>query len=433
MPDDEQHKSDPSPDEAAVAPKDDSPEQPPEGGESTSAAVEDKFRPEAIAERVASMGEETDVDRIAREEEQKLNLRKKGKKGKKGLEAAASKRLAKIGEMKVKRPSAASDSSSSDADPLLERTARLTEWIKEHRQTFGAVVAVALLGVGGALGYMYWQGKHEADASAVLAQAFADEHGHVSDKDDDDDDEAKARQLYPTFKTIDARRDAAIAKYKEVESKFAGTGAAILARLSEAGLLLDKGDAKGATAAYEEVKSSPLAQADAEVRGRALEGIGFADELLAQSDAAGKDGHLDAALAAFKQLEQVDMKGFKELGQYHEARVLQAKGDKAKAIELLKDVQKRVGEPGAEHPFSYLEYVVEDRLRALDPTALPPKPKGTRGMGGPGGGQGGPGDVDMSDPQIQELLRQLQQQQQQGGQGGGGGPQVPAPPPGGPK
>jgi hypothetical protein len=416
LPDDENPKSDP----------------PPEPTEEV--AAEDKFRPEAIAERVASMGEETDLDRIAREEEKKLSERKKGKKGKKGgLEAAASKRLSKIGEVKVKRPSLASDAAgfSADADPLLERTARLTKWIKEHRQTFGGVVAVAVLGLGGALGYTYWQGKHEADASAVLAQAFADERGYVSDKDDDD--EAAARRLYPTFKTADARRDAAIARYKEVQSKFAGTGAAILAHLAEAGLLLDKGDAKGAIAAYEEVKASPLAQADGEVRGRALEGIGFADELLAQSDAAGRDGHLDAALASFKQLADVDMKGFKELGQYHQARVLQAKGDKAKAIELLKDVQKRVAEPGSEHPFSYLEYVVEDRLRALDPTALPPKPKASRGAGGPGG-PGGPGDVDMNDPQIQELLRQLQQQQ--GGAGGGGGPMpmpMPAPPPGGPK
>ena len=92
-------------------------------------------------------------------------------------------------------------------------------------------------------------------------------------------------------------------------------------------------------------------------------------------------------------------------------------------IELLKDVAKRVSEPGSDHPFSYLEYVVDDRLRALDPTALPPRPK-MGGAGGPGGGA--PGDVDMSDPQIQQLLRQLQQQQQ-----GGGGAPMPAP--GGPK
>jgi hypothetical protein len=112
------------------------------------------------------------------------------------------------------------------------------------------------------------------------------------------------------------------------------------------------------------------------------------------------------------------MKGFKELGMYHEARVLETKGDKAKAVELLKDVYKRVTEPGENHPFSYLEFVVEDRLRQLDPSALPPK---ASKMGGPGG------NVDMSDPQIQELIRQLQQQAQQKG----GAP--PLPPPGAPQ
>ena len=127
---------------------------------------------------------------------------------------------------------------------------------------------------------------------------------------------------------------------------------------------------------------------------------------LAQNDAAAADKHLDDALAAYKQLEQLDVGGFKELGMYHQARVLQAKGDKQKAIELLKDVHKRVTEPGEKHPFSYLEFVVEDRLRALDPTALPPKaPK----MGGPGG------NIDMSNPEIQELLKKLQQQGPKGG------------------
>jgi hypothetical protein len=146
-----------------------------------------------------------------------------------------------------------------------------------------------------------------------------------------------------------------------------------------------------------------LAQADVEVRGRALEGIGFAHELLAQSDTGAKEKHLDDALGAYKQLEQLDTKGFKELGMYHEARVLQTKGDKQKALELLKDLQKRVTEPGESQPFSYLESVVEDRLRALDPAALPPKAPKPSGLGG----------ADMNDPQIQEILRKIQQQQQQ--------------------
>jgi hypothetical protein len=418
VPDDEQKHDETKPEEAPAA---DAPEKQAEAPAKDEAKAKAGFRPEDIAARVASMGEETELDRIAREEEGKLLERKKGKKGKKGLDAAASKRLAKIGEVKVKRPSSAvADAVAPEADPLLERAARLTKWIKGHRQTFGGIVAVALLGVGGALGYVYWQNKHDADASALLAQAYADEHGHVSDKEDEDDDETKARQLYPTFKSAAARRDAALAKYRQVQSKFSGTGAAILARLGEAGLLLDAGDAKGAIAAYDDVKASALAQADAEVRGRAFEGIGFAHELLATTDEAGKDKHLDDAIAAFKLLEQVDMKGFKELGQYHQARVLQAKGDKAKAVELLKDVQKRVSEPGESHPYAYLEAVVEDRLRALDPTALPPKAPKMTGPGSAGGG------LDMNDPQIQQLLKQLQQQQQQSG--GGAPPPPPAPP-----
>ncbi|HEY8087468.1 MAG TPA: tetratricopeptide repeat protein [Polyangiaceae bacterium] len=421
MPDDE-NKPETPPEEAARAPGD-APEHTPKAEAEAAAAVEDapvkeedRFRPGAIAARMDSLGEETEVDRIAREEEKKLQERKKGKKGKRGLESAASKRLAKIGEGKVKRPTALGDTVTPDADPLLERTAKLSEWIKTHRQTFGGVLAIAVIGLVGFLGYTYWQGKHDAEASALLSQASADERGRVSDKDDDDEEDTKGVPMYPTFKTAAARRDAALAKYREVESRYSGTGAATLARLAEAGLLLDTGDGKAAGDAYADVKASPLAQADAEVRGRAIEGMGFAAERLAASDAGARDSHLDAALSAFKQLEQVEMKGFKELGMYHQARVLQAKGNKADALTLLKDVYKRVTDPAESHPFAYLETVVEDRLRELDPTALPPKTPPPK-MGGPNG------NIDMNDPRIQELIRQLQQQQGGGLPGAPGAPQ----------
>ena len=412
MPDDEQKTDDQKP---AAEPNAGSGETGPadaSGKAATGDALEDKFRPEAIAARVDRIGEETELDRVANEEERKLLERKKTQK-KKGLEAAASRRLAKIGEGAVKRPSPLG-AVSPDADPLLQRAARASKWIREHRQTFGAFTAVALLGAAGFAGFTYWQDKRNGQASALLAQALADQHGFVSDKEPDDDDDAKPRQLYPTFKSASERRDAAIAKYRAVEAKYPGTGAAMLAQLAEGSLLLDAGDAKGASAAYQAVKDSPLGQADGEVRGRALEGLGFADELLAQSDAANKDKHLSDALGEFEKLGNVDVNGFKELGLYHQARVQLAKGDKSKAIELLKDVQKRVSEPGQTHPFSYLEFVVEDRLRELDPTALPPKaPKSMMGPGAagrPGGAGGAPGKgLDMSDPQVQKLIEQLKQ------------------------
>jgi hypothetical protein len=408
VPDDEQKPEDTKPEAEAAGGAPEAAGGAPEAGPEEGASEEDKFRPEAIAARVDRIGEETDLDRIAREEEKKLLERKKAQKKKGGLEAAASKRLAKIGEGKVKRPTALGDAVTPDADPLIAQVQKANKWIKDHRQTFGAMVAVAALGVAGLLGWNYWQDKRNSEASAMLAQALADEHGHVSDKAGEDDDDNKVRALYPTFKTVAERRDAALAKYRAVESKYAGTGAAILARLAEGSLLLDAGDAKGATAAFEEVKGSALGQADPQVRGRAFEGIGFSNELLAQSDAANKDKHLDDAADAFKKLENVDVTGFKELGLYHQARVAQAKGDNTKAIELLKEVEKRVSEPG-QTQFAYLQFMAEDRLRQLDPSALPPR-AAKPGPGGPGGPGAGPGGLDMNDPQVQQLIEQLRKQ-----------------------
>jgi len=414
VPEEEPKRNAPKPTEAETPARE---EEAHGAGPPTPSGQEDKFRPEAIAARIDEIGEETEIDKIARQEEQKLLERRKQQKQQRkrgGLEAAASKRLAKIGEGSVKRPTALGGAAIPEADPLLERVARAQKWIREHRQTFGGLVAIALVAGGGVFGYEYWQGKRNAEASSLLAQAIGDSHGHISDKADDEDDDSKpTQQLYPTFKSAADRREAGLAKFRSVETKYGGTGAAILARLGEASLLLDGGDATGALAAYTDVKSSALAQADAEVRGRALEGIGFAHELMAQG-ASTPGADLDAAEGAFKDLAQADVQGFRELGTYHQARVLAAKGEKEKAIDLLKDLEKKVNEPGDSHPFPYLAFVVEDRLRELDPKALPPKaPAPAKG----------PGGVDMNDPQVQRLIRQLQQQQK------GGAPAVPLPGP----
>jgi len=150
-----------------------------------------------------------------------------------------------------------------------------------------------------------------------------------------------------------------------------------------------------------------LAAADTEVKGRALEGIGFANELKAAAGGAEKDKFLDAALAAFKELENAaDVKGFKEMAMYHQARVLQNKGEKDKAKEILLSLKERISKgddaiaPGLPPPlsFPYLKEVAMDRLTQIDPTAAPPKPHA-------GGGGGAP---NMSDAQMKKLLEQMQ-------------------------
>lgn len=364
--------------------------------------TDDAANPAAIARRVAALGADDETEALAREEERKLAERRAAKKkGKKkgGLEAAASKKLAKIGTRAEPKRTVAV---AADADPLIERTAKLSEWAKKNQklvQVVGLGLVAVLLGIAG---FLYYDNKRETEASMSLTKAVEAQRAQVGEpKKDDDDDDNKPL----SFKTYDDRRAAALKQYKEVQAKFPGTGAAILARLAEGSLLLDKRDADGAVAAFNEVKASPLAAADHEVKGRALEGLGFAHELKAQATPAEKDKHLDAALAAFKELESsVAVRGFKELAKYHQARVLMGKGDKDAAKELLVKLKEELAKPeepiasGLPMPpqFPFLKEVTQDRLHEIDPAAAPKMPAGA------GGG------MNLSPEQIKKMIEQMQ-------------------------
>ncbi len=365
----------------------------------------DAANPAEIARRVAALGDEDADEKKAREEERKLAERRAAKKkGKKsGLETAASKKLAKIGQRAEPKRTVAV---ASDADPLIERTAKLSDWAKRNQKTVqivGALVAIALLGIAG---FMWYQGKRETEASVALAKAVEAQRARIGEPPKEDDDEAD-HGLY--YKTFEERREAALKQYREVQSNFNGTGASILARLAEGSMLLDKRDADGAIAAYNDVKGSPLAAADVEVRGRALEGLGFAHELKAAAKPEEKDKHLDEALKVFKELEaNVDVKGFKEMAMYHQARVHMNKGDKDKAKEILLSLKERLNKmddtamaPGLPTPpaFPYLKEVAMDRLREIDPEAAPKQ------TGMPGGGQ------QLTPAQIRKMMEDMQKKQ----------------------
>jgi hypothetical protein len=363
----------------------------------------DLASPEAIARRVAMLGEDDEVERFARDEEAKLAERRraqrKGKKKKGGLEAAASKRLAKIG---AKAPIKRALPTTADADPIIERATQLGDWAKKNQGVVTALVGAAILAVAGVAVYAMLTKRHETEASVELAKAVEDEHGRIGDPDKEEED-SRVHDPRLVFKSVEERRDAALRDYRAVESNFKGTGAAILARLAEGSLLLDKHDVAGAKRAFEEVRDSPLAKADAEVHGRALESLGFAYEL--KADEAGEGGGpaaLEEASKVFRELENTDVTGFKELGMYHQARVFEKQGDKSKAVEMLKKLHERLTQPGENHSFVYLEYVADERLRALDPTAIPPKAPGQLG---------GAGQNQLSQAQLRRLIEQSQRGQ----------------------
>jgi hypothetical protein len=375
----------------------------------------DSANPEAIARRVAALGEEDQIEKLARDEERKLAERRAGKKkGKKGgLEVAASKKLSKIGtRAEPKRTLAV----AADADPLIEKTAKLSEWAKENQKTVqivGALIAAALLAVAG---FMYFEHKHELEASTLLTKAVEDERAPVGEAPKDDPDKEPETKLM--FKTHDERRDSALKKYREVQAKYPKSGAAILARLAEGSLLLDKHEPDPAAAAFTDVKGSALASADKEVKGRAIEGLGFASELKAQANAAESAKHYDAALAAYKELENtIEVRGFKEMAMYHQARVLQNKGEKDKAKELLVSLKERLNKPEDTSgnipngpPFPYLKEVAMDRLREIDPTAAPKESTRTAPGGSP----------QLTPAQIRKMIEDAQKKGKAGGDPHGG-------------
>ena len=196
------------------------------------------------------------------------------------------------------------------------------------------------------------------------------------------DDAKKPGRRAAHFKTFDERREAALKKYREVESKFPKTGAAILARLAEGSLLLDKHDADGALAAFNDVKGSPLAHGRPEVKGRALEGIGFAYELKAAATPGRRGQELDDALEGYKELENtVDVAASRSSrcttrrASSRQGRQGQGEGAPPQLEGAPQQARGRRLERPAEPPFPYLKEVAMDRLRAIDPTRRRRRPQ----------------------------------------------------------
>jgi hypothetical protein len=281
-------------------------------------------------------------------------------------------------------------------DALARGFASTGRWLKKN---FGAIQWAIVAAIVAGAGYAAWDHrsiKRSEAASGELIKGTVAEKGRIA-ASTSKPEETPSDDPTPTFKTVDEKRDTALASYRKVTSTYPGSGAAILARLGEAGVLLDRRNWEGALVAYRDVKGSPLAAVDPAVKGAALEGIGLALE--------GK-GDADEALKAFKDLEATNITGQKELGQYHQARLLLAKKDADKAKELLKSardgIKKAAGSSspamGESHPFNFLERQVDDLLRRIDPSAVPPP--------APPGGAG----QSMSAEERQRLNEMIQRQ-----------------------
>ncbi|MFZ5891252.1 MAG: YfgM family protein [Myxococcota bacterium] len=283
-------------------------------------------------------------------------------------EAAAKRRQKRATEERRVAPARNLDTSEIVDDAMARTTHAVAGFL---RKNFNVVQWIVLTVVVGGIGYQIYNYRHTrsvAKAADELERGVRAEQARIGESSDPGPDQYTGlSDTRPSYANDEARLRAAEAEYRKVINEGSATTSA-LASLGLAGILFDQGKFKDAQAAYEKVKSSPLAKIDPDARGRALEGIGLSLEA---------SGQVDAALAAFRELENADIPGFTPLGQYHQARLLAQKGQRADAKTLLEKALKKLSEKSGDSKApapsggGFLERQARDLMSSVDPSSAP--------------------------------------------------------------
>lgn len=351
-----------------------------------------------------------------REEAQQRRRRKKGEdededEGPRDRNKRAKELLSRRRKEAEEEPEVGLAASEMVEDSLARGTAAASRWFREN---FKIIQWVLIAGALTTAGVLYWVSEEEQTAgvaSGDLHAGVAADLGRVVKEDTRTDEQKK---LDPTlvYTSNADRTKAALASYNKVIDAHPGTGAAILAKLGQAGAYLSDRQYGPALDAFNEVASSPLAGADEDVKARALEGAGYALE--------GKEDP-EGALKKFKEIGHLKGDGFSELSKYHEGRLLLAKGELDQAKEILLAVREKLQLPESDGArLTWLKDRVEDNLRVIDPSLAP---KTASPFGGAAGGSVG------SPEELQKLMEEMKKMQE--GKSGPGAPGGPAAPPGG--
>ncbi len=246
------------------------------------------------------------------------------------LRAEAAERRAKRRDELDEAQNLGLDAGEQAQDVLARSTDSAWKWIKQNHKSLQWLLLVVVAAL-----VIWWvvdarttiAGQETSDA---LAAGLRAEQSVVGDP-------AKPAQPVPgiedprlAFEKVIQGQTQALEAYREVQNLDPGSELADLSELGVAGVLYDQGKYTDARARYEAAGESPLAQRDIDVRGRALEGAGLSSEAA---------GELDAALAAFQKMGQVDAPRFQQMALLHEARVLAAQGKDEEATKVSEELQ----------------------------------------------------------------------------------------------
>jgi predicted negative regulator of RcsB-dependent stress response len=298
------------------------------------------------------------------------------------LAAAAEKRREQRSKERAQAAAVGLDASERVDDALVRATDRVARFIKRHfnvmQWVFVGVIAVWI----GVQIFTYRKLKAEAKvgdnlgkaAHAALAGANVEEEPAVPGMPEDP--RPKFSSDADRFKAARASFEAALA-LKKTE------GSVLLAELGLAGVDLDEGKAGEARARYERVKTHPYTQQDNELRGRALEGIALSHEVANETD---------AALKAYRELENTGLEGFVEVALLSQARLQAESGQLAPAKESLDKLQKRLEKSEIKPEKTFY---LGPSLQALKALIAPDEPKASET------------DLDELQKTLQELSKKM--------------------------
>ena len=286
-------------------------------------------------------------------------------------------------------------------DAMARGFAAFTKWIKTNRRVIEFSIVGLIVAGGGFAAWDWYSNKTREEASAALMLATINAAGIVEEKKDDkaeptpgeDKDKDKDADPRPRFESYQALQDEALRTYRVAAEDHGRSGAGILARLGEAGVLLERRDFDGAVQALNAVLATDLAKADESVRMAAKERMGMALE--------GK-GDETGALAAYAELAESNLDSYKNFGLYHQARLSFDKGKKDEAKQKLDKLKERLKGTDAKDPGGnrYLLAQVDALMRSVDPNAEPLAPPVA-----PGGGQ-------ITPEQLMQLQKELEKMRQ---------------------
>lgn len=326
--------------------------------------------------------------------------------GDKGL--TAGQKLAAQMAAKAAAKAAKKGKAPAAEEQAVKRATDLAERVGKHAKVLYALLAIGVLVFVGFL--LYGQFGHRGEEAAATALLKAVEIANAEIRAADAEVPENEPEGTVTFPTAQARAESALREFQKVARDHAGTVAASWAHLGEAHALLELNRAADARQAFEKARRD--GGDDVMIAARAIEGIGFTLEA---------ESKPQDAVQKYQELSRLENGLFRNLADYHLARMYIALHEETRAKELLRALVDRLN--SAEGPEGELApaspYVLDQaqvRLAELDPSAAPAS---RRGAGGPNSGgtiMGPNGPIDIGgaggnqNEAMQRLIEQLAKQ-----------------------